>query len=70
LRQQLARRRCPIVGDRRYGSRIPLTSGTIALHASSLALDHPATGDRLVLEAPEPAGWRDRFPALFAARYR
>jgi 23S rRNA pseudouridine1911/1915/1917 synthase len=26
-----------------------------ALHAASLAIDHPATGDRLLFEAPLPA---------------
>jgi hypothetical protein len=70
LRQQLSRRRCPIVGDRRYGSRIPLADGVIALHASGLSFDHPATGERLSLEAPGPAEWRERFPAIFASRYR
>lgn len=91
LRQQLSFRRCPIVGDRRYGSRLPLDKrlpldnrlpvdprpsagprhgGGIALHAASLSLDHPATGERLLLEAPLPAAWRTRFPALFAKRYR
>ena len=70
LRQQLSRRGCPIVGDRRYGSRIPLAEGVIALHAAGLSLDHPATGARLSLEAPGPAEWRERFPALFASRYR
>jgi RluA family pseudouridine synthase len=85
LRQQLSFRRCPIVGDRLYGARLPFDSrlpldsrppaksrqrGGIALHACSLSLDHPATGERLLLEAPPPAAWRARFPALFAKRYR
>jgi RluA family pseudouridine synthase len=85
LRQQLSFRRCPIVGDRLYGARLPFDSrlpldsrppaksrqrGGIALHACSLSLDHPATGERLLLEAPLPAAWRARFPALFAKRYR
>ena len=65
LRLQLSRRRCPIVGDRRYGGRLPLDSG-IALHARSLEVDHPATGRRLRIEAPLPDGWKLRFPALFS----
>ena len=65
LRLQLALRRCPIVGDRRYGARLPFPLG-IALHARKLTIDHPSTGERLFLEAPLPLGWSDRFPALFA----
>jgi len=64
LRLQLSSRRCPIVGDRRYGARLPFEDG-IALHSSRLALDHPATGERLILEATLPAGWGERFPSLF-----
>ncbi|MFN6190523.1 MAG: RluA family pseudouridine synthase [Planctomycetia bacterium] len=65
LRLQLSRRRCPIVGDRRYGSRIPLEQGAIALHARRLAIDHPATGERITIESPLPPAWSLRFPALF-----
>jgi 23S rRNA pseudouridine1911/1915/1917 synthase len=65
LRLQLSKRRCPIVGDRRYGGRLPLGEG-IALHARSLGIDHPATAARLRIEAPIPAGWQQRFPALFS----
>ena len=64
LRVQLSQRRCPIVGDRLYGARLPFPGG-IALHARSLAIDHPDSGGRLVFEAPWPAAWRERFPALF-----
>lgn len=65
LRLQLSRRRCPIVGDRRYGSRIPLVAGAIALHARRLTIDHPATGERITIEAALPPAWSLRFPALF-----
>ena len=64
LRVQLSERRCPIVGDRLYRARLPFPAG-IALHARSLAIDHPDSGSRLVFEAPWPAAWRERFPALF-----
>jgi RluA family pseudouridine synthase len=70
LRLQLSRRRCPIVGDRRYGSRIPLEQGAIALHARRLAIDHPATGERITIESPLPPAWSLRFPALFKRRDR
>jgi len=65
LRIQLALRRCPIVGDRRYGARLPFRLG-IALHARKLTIDHPSSGERLCLEAPLPPGWSERFPPLFA----
>jgi 23S rRNA pseudouridine1911/1915/1917 synthase len=70
LRLQLSRRRCPIVGDRRYGSRIPLEAGAIALHARRLTIDHPVTGKRLTIEAPLPPAWSLRFPALFKRQGR
>lgn len=65
LRVQLAARGCPIVGDRLYGSRLPFPDGGVALHARSLAFDHPHDGRRLTLEAPVPPGWKTRFPSLF-----
>lgn len=65
LRLQLARHGCPIVGDRRYGARLPF-SGGIALHARRLALAHPVTAAACSFEAPLPAEWRRRFPGLGA----
>ncbi|MFM7249137.1 MAG: RluA family pseudouridine synthase [Planctomycetaceae bacterium] len=66
LRIQLASRGCPIVGDRRYGARLPFPEG-IALHARRLAFSHPATGRPVALEVPLPASWRKRFPPLLPA---
>ncbi|MFA6078974.1 MAG: RluA family pseudouridine synthase [Candidatus Omnitrophota bacterium] len=43
----------PVSGDEKYGSSTDL-SGRIALHASHLAFDHPATGKRMVFESPIP----------------
>lgn len=63
LRRQLSLRRCPIVGDRRYGARLPFPEG-IALHARSVAFSHPGTGSPVRLEAPLPPGWRTRFATL------
>ena len=65
LRIQLSLRRCPIVGDRRYGARLPFPGG-IALHARSLTVAHPESRQKLVLEAPLPVEWARRFPPLFA----
>lgn len=67
LRRQLAARRCPIVGDRRYGARLPFPGG-IALHARSLAFSHPGTGIPQRVEAPLPGAWRSRFASLLDAR--
>jgi 23S rRNA pseudouridine1911/1915/1917 synthase len=67
LRIQLASRGCPIVGDRRYGSRLPCEGG-IALHAREIAFSHPARGERLRMTAPLPAAWSKRFPMLFNRR--
>jgi len=63
LRAQLGARRCPIIGDRLYGARLPFPAG-IALHARSLRLSHPATGLHLALVAPPPDSWHSRFADL------
>lgn len=65
IRAQLADRGCPIVGDRRYGARLPFPAG-IALHARSLAFEHPDTGRRVAFSAPFPASWQGRFAAAIA----
>ena len=69
LRAQLAGHGCAIVGDRTYGGRLPFVSSpglgpAIALHASSLCLAHPSTGEPLVLKADLPTSWGRRFPSL------
>jgi 23S rRNA pseudouridine1911/1915/1917 synthase len=64
LRRQLALRRCPIVGDRRYGSRIPLGDAAIALHASALGFHHPQDGRPVLVQSRPPALWLERFPAI------
>lgn len=47
----------PVIGDRKYGSRIEFPEG-IALHARELAFDHPVGGKRLSFVAPLPATWK------------
>lgn len=69
LRAQLAARRCPIVGDRTYGSRLPFASSAglgpaIALHAVTLGLTHPSTHAPLLFRADLPTAWGRRFPSL------
>ncbi|MEN6405720.1 MAG: RluA family pseudouridine synthase [Thermoguttaceae bacterium] len=57
IRLQLSHHGHPIVGDRKYGSRTPFSSG-IALHARRLVIAHPTTAKRLQFEAPTPDAWR------------
>jgi 23S rRNA pseudouridine1911/1915/1917 synthase len=56
IRLQLSAIGCPILGDRKYGSRRPFSAG-IALHAARLAIEHPTTKGRLIFEAPQPKTW-------------
>lgn len=45
----------PILGDPLYGPLdAPLPSTRLHLHAAGLSLVHPASGQRLVVEAPIP----------------
>jgi 23S rRNA pseudouridine1911/1915/1917 synthase len=56
IRLQLAHHGHPILGDRKYGSRLPFAAG-IALHARRLVVLHPTTGTRLEFEARLPDTW-------------
>ena len=56
IRLQLSHHGHPIIGDRKYGSRVPFPVG-IALHARRLVISHPTTGARLEFEAPLPETW-------------
>lgn len=66
VRIHLGERGTPICGERLYdrpvnGSPVPDTSGSprLALHAATLGLEHPATGERLTWESPLPADLRE-----------
>jgi 23S rRNA pseudouridine1911/1915/1917 synthase len=48
---------CPVIGDPVYGSAGD-PAGRLGLHAWRLALAHPTTGARVVLEVPLPAALR------------
>lgn len=67
LRVQLGSRKCPILGDRLYGSRLPFPSG-IALHSSALRVEHPATGQPLTFYAPWPSSWQQAARGLSLPR--
>lgn len=56
IRVQLASRGWPIVGDRKYGSKI-LVPGFLCLHAASLVVQHPVTRESLTLRADLPETW-------------
>jgi 23S rRNA pseudouridine1911/1915/1917 synthase len=56
IRLQLAEAGCPILGDRKYGSRRAFPGG-IALHARELSIEHPTSKQSLRFEAPPPAGF-------------
>lgn len=68
IRAQLAAAGHPIKGDVKYGARRGERDRSIALHAWSIALQHPFTGAALRVEAPVPdtptwAPWRTIPPA-------
>lgn len=53
IRTQLSARGCPIVGDKKYGSKYD-AGEMICLHAHQLTLQHPKTGETFTVEAPIP----------------
>lgn len=57
LRVQLAARGLAIVGDRKYGSRVPHELG-IALHSRHLEFRHPVRQMLVRISAPLPKTWR------------
>ena len=61
IRVQLAKIGLPILGDRKYGSAVPVEPG-IALHSWRLTLEHPVRREPITLVAPLPPIWRKWFP--------
>ncbi len=57
IRAQLSAIGHPIVGDRKYGSRIPYVPGRIALYAQSITFDHPVRREPVTVTADPPNGW-------------
>ena len=60
LRVQLASRGHPIIGDEKYGSRLPF-GNAVALHARSLTFQHPTREEAIALTAPLPGQWIEQF---------
>lgn len=57
IRVHLAEQGAPLLGDRIYARQLPPympVAPRLMLHAESLALDHPRTGERITLHAPVP----------------
>lgn len=62
VRVHLAAAGHPVLGDRLYGASGSDDAGRPLLHAVSLTLPHPATGDRLEVTSPLPADIRALWP--------
>jgi 23S rRNA pseudouridine1911/1915/1917 synthase len=57
IRAQLAAIGRPILGDEKYGSKVKLSGGAIALHHARLTVIHPVSKAEIVIEAPYPEHW-------------
>ncbi|PKN46339.1 MAG: RluA family pseudouridine synthase, partial [Deltaproteobacteria bacterium HGW-Deltaproteobacteria-17] len=58
IRVHLAAIGCPLAGDWLYGKADESLIDRPALHAASLRLTHPVTGERICVEAPLPEDLR------------
>lgn len=54
----------PVVGDPKYGQRKTMKLGGQALHAKSLAFNHPETGEQLHFEVDPPAYFQELLDQL------
>jgi 23S rRNA pseudouridine1911/1915/1917 synthase len=52
IRVQLSAMGHPILGDKKYASRVPFKNDAIALHHYRLQVPHPTTGELQTFEAP------------------
>jgi 23S rRNA pseudouridine1911/1915/1917 synthase len=57
IRAQLSRIGYPVLGDVKYGARIPLPEKRIALFAERLSFSHPISGEDITLTPPLPPWW-------------
>lgn len=57
IRAQFAAIHHPLLGDNKYGSKLPFFEETVALHHHRLQLTHPVTHTTLTVESPLPAYW-------------
>ena len=61
IRAQMAHLGHPIVGDVKYGASQSFKQRDIALHAHTLTIAHPVSGEEMTFTAPPPALWSKRF---------
>ncbi|NOY54297.1 MAG: RNA pseudouridine synthase [Deltaproteobacteria bacterium] len=55
IRVQFAHTGHPVIGDFRYGSRVPFGDRALALHARSLTILHPTRGEEMIfVDEPGP----------------
>jgi 23S rRNA pseudouridine1911/1915/1917 synthase len=54
IRAQLSAHGFPIIGDGKYGSRVPFAENAIALHHSQLSFPHPTLGKEISLVSLPP----------------
>ncbi len=66
IRVHLADCGLPVLGDRLYGreARPRIPAPRLMLHAASLTLEHPVSGEALCIESPLPADFRDEVRLL------
>ena len=64
IRIHLAEAGMPVLGDDVYGAGPTRESPRLLLHARRLALRHPLTGERLVIDSPPPEDFRRALAAL------
>ena len=62
IRVQLSQQGFPILGDKRYGSKIALKTKAISLHARKLGFKHPTLDKVILVEAELPSFWSDYLP--------
>ena len=67
IRAQLSAFGYPILGDRKYGSKAPITHPPtpLFLHHSALSFPHPITHEKTLYEAATPPNW-DLFCRIFS----
>lgn len=69
IRVQSAERGHAILGDRKYGSRLPFPVG-IALHSWQLIVSHPTKRVPMRFEAPIPKSWQQASLPAIAPHHR
>jgi len=57
IRLQLSTIHCPILGDRKYGSRKAFVGEAIALHCVRLTIEHPTTRKQMEFTCRPPTNW-------------